>query len=366
MRRGRAFVALAFAAVARPASGAPMGPGVEAAHVLTIDAGTEAYDGVAKTVTNSLRQRVIDADEFAVAGQSPQLVVVAGDAKCAIKRLGRPTLEEDERVFDEACLKKIAARLGARRFFWGFVRPTAGRPSVRLHFWQEGHPDRLAELPYDEYARERVVARLYRKLVSPELVGDLSLSGDVSGDLVVDGRPEGPYVPGVELTLFAGEHAIEVRRGDRVAARTRAKVEVGGRVSARLEPVAELAPSAVHMPNEPPPVKIRPRPSAWPWVLGAAAGAGLAGAGVFWGLRKGERTDLERGCYERDCPPGLEGAADRANLYGTLSAVSLGVGVAAGAGLAAFLLAPSKRPPPVSGAIIPLAGGATAGVAGSF
>lgn len=359
MRRGAALaLGLALAAPAT-ASAAPMGSGAGPVGVYAID-GDRAGEHAAKTLTNVLRQQILDAPDHTLGGESPLLLLTARDLRCRVVSSG-------EWPFDDACLKKLGRFLGMPRFFWGFVSSDGGRLVVRLHLWQEGKPDRVAELPYDAAARGRLVARLYRKLVTPESVGDVSLSGDASGELAVDGRDEGPYAPGVELTLPAGERAIEVRRGDRVVARARVAVEAGGRAEARLEPVVEAAPAPPpgRMPSEPPATVVRPRASAWPWVLGGVGVAGLAGAGVFWGLRSSARADLDGACAGRACLPSERGAADRASHYRTLSAVSLGVGVAAGAGLAAYLLTPGKRPP-VSGAVVPVAGGAAVGVGGSF
>ncbi len=367
MRASR-FAAFALALSASPALGAPIDAGVEPATVLAFqaDAMTDAeLDFAAKSLTNALRQTVLDSPEYTLGGQSPTLYAVAYDINCSLRvARGRPI---DERTFDEACLRKVGKHLETRRFFWGFLAVEGGRPVVRLHLWQQGERDRVASLPYDPSARDRIAERLYRKLVTPEKVGDLALVGAAEGELVVDGKAAGPYAPGVELTLIAGEHAIEVRQGPRVVARASARVAVRERAEVQLKAVAEpvTAPPS-RLPTEPPPVVIRPRPSAWPWVLGGTAGAGLAGAGVFWALHQRERNDLERICRGHDCPPDQEGAADQINRYLTLSAISLGVGVAAGAGLATYLLAPGRRTPPVSGAIIPIAGGMAASVAGSF
>lgn len=368
MKHAAPAVALVVALTAAPARSAPMGSGVEPATVLAFEVDVRAgpeLDLAAKSLTNALRQAVLDSPEYTLGGQSPALFLVARDAGCRLNVA--PGRAIDERTFDEACLRKVGKRLETRRFFWGFLAVEGGQPVARLHLWQQGEPDRVASLPHDPPARDRIAERLYRKLVTPDRVGDVAVSGTFEGELVVDEKAAGSYANGAELTLPDGEHTFEVRQGPRVVARAKVRVAPRGRVDAVLAPVVEPAPSP-HVPpfTEPPAVVVRPRASAWPWVLGGTAAAGLAGAGVFWALRTSERADLERVCYGRDCPPTRESTGDRVNLYRTLSAVSLGVGVVAGAGLAAYLLTPGKRPPPVSGAIVPIVGGAAAGVAGSF
>ncbi|HEU4408219.1 MAG TPA: hypothetical protein VFS43_23355 [Polyangiaceae bacterium] len=364
--RAAPALALASAVAAAPAWAAPMGPGVEAARVLSFhtDSGLEV---VSKTMTNVLRQRVVDGDEFALNALSGTLVETALDAKCSLKGLSRSVAAADEKAFDAACLKRMSAKLGAKNFFWGLVYAEGGTTFVRLHFWRDGL-DRAATLPYDAEQRDRIADRLYRKVVTPNAVGDLKIVGASAGELVVDGRPAGPYVSGVELTLETGEHFLEVRDGQRTLARGRARIEPGGRSEATLMAVAEPAPpvsSPPSRPRDPPPVVVSPRPSAWPWVLGGTAAAGFAGAGAFWVLRSGERRDLEKSCMGKACPPEQDAATGRVNTYATLSAVSLGVGVAAGAGLAAYLLV-AKREPRLVGGVAPVTGGAALSLGGRF
>jgi hypothetical protein len=339
-----------------------MGIGVEPAAVYAIASDLES-DLPAKALTNALRQLVLDGPDFALNTLGGSLVTAALNVKCKMSGKG---ILPDESSFDEKCLAKLGRHISARRFFWGFVTGREGRPVVRLHFWQEGRGDRVATLPYDDSARERVAARLYAKLVTPERVGDLAVVGPAEGELVVDGRAEGTYAPGTELTLIAGEHNLEVRQGPRVVARAHARVVAGAQAAVTLEAVAAPAVAAPLAPvNEPPRVTIRPKPSAWPWVLGGATAAGLAGAGAFWALRAGEASDLSKACADKRCPERDAGAVDRGRTWTALSAASLGVGVAAGAGLAAYLVT-SRRSPPLAGALVPLPGGAAAALSGSF
>lgn len=363
MKRAAGALALAALAWAHRAPAAPIGAGVEPVTVLALEADLE-HDLAAKTLTNALRQRVLDSAEYTIGGESPPLVFVAREAKCPLKApRGQPL---DERAFDELCLKKIGRFLGVHRFFWGFVAPENGKPVARLHLWQEGQAGRSASLPYEPALRDRVAERLYRKLATPERVGDVALLGAFEGELAVDGNAAGPYAGGAELTLLGGGHDLEVREGQKVLAHARVSVEPGGRAKAQLEAVREPPPVTPWRPPNPPPVTITPRSSAWPWVLGGVAGAGLVGAGVFWGLRSGVRSDLKPGCFEGNCPSALRDDVRRGELYSTLAGVSLGVGLAAGAGLTAYLLTP-RRARPVAGVVVmPTPGGAAASLAGGF
>jgi hypothetical protein len=353
---------LALGLAAPRALAAPMGAGVEPVTVLTLEAELE-FDFAAKTFTNALREQVLDAPEYTIGGESPLLYLVAREAKCPLKiARGEPV---GERAFDEPCLRKIAKHLSIKRFFWGFVAAKGGRPVVRLHLWQEGRPGRSASLPYNPDQRARVAERLYRKLVRPTAVGDLVLTGGPSGELFVDGKPAGAYVDGTELTLETGEHVLEVRDGPRVLSRGRTLILPGERSESRMTHVAPPEPPPPQPPyHDPPPITVRPKASAWPWVLGGAAAAGFVGAGTLFALRQGERSDLRATCAGVACPEVERDVVERADLYGTLSVVSLGVGLAAGAGLATYLM--TKRAPRVAGGVAPLAGGAAVSVGGWF
>jgi hypothetical protein len=360
--RRAALLALALGLAGRHADAAPMGVGVEAVGVLSLEADRDS-DLAAKTLTNVLRQAVLDAPEYTLRDDNVSLLLTAIDVKCP---LGGRGMLPDERAFDEACLRKVSKALGMGRFFWGYVTNHAGSTRVSLHFWQQGQGDRAVALPYDAAERERLAGRLYRKLVTPEKVGDVVVAGAFQGELVVDDKAQGAYAPGAELTLPAGEHDVEVRQGPRVVARGRARVAARGQAEVTLEAVAASATTAPIGPvNEPPRVTIRPKASAWPWVLGGTAAVGLAGAGVFWGLRSGEASDLSKACVEKLCPEREGDTVDRARTWTALSAVSLGVGVAAGIGLAAYLLTP-RRAPPVAGIVVPLPGGVAASLSGAF
>jgi hypothetical protein len=363
-------LALALAAPMR-VQAAPMGHGVDPVAVVSLVSDLED-DVASKGLTNALRQQVLDAPEYALWGENPSLFDTAHQVRCRLDAPGG--LVPDERVFDEACLRRMGKHLGVTRFLWGFVTAQSGRPMVRLHFWQQGQGDRAASLPYDPALRTRLAERLYRKLITPEKVGDVAVSGAFQGELVVDGKPQGAYASGAELTLPAGEHDVEVRQGPRVVARGRARVAARASAGVTLEAVAASAVAGPTGPvNEPPRVTIRPKASAWPWVLGGTAAVGLVGAGVFWGLRSNERGDLRQTCDGGICPTDERDAVERGRRYNALAGISLGVGLAAAAGLGVLLLVP-KRPKPVgaprtplvAGAVVPLPGGAAAGVIGRF
>ncbi|HEX7670442.1 MAG TPA: hypothetical protein VF395_12690 [Polyangiaceae bacterium] len=76
--------------------------------------------------------------------------------------------------------------------------------------------------------------------------------------------------------------------------------------------------------------------SALPWIVGGVGVAGLAGAGIFYALRAGAKSDLDNGCRGSVCPESLHSTQDSGKTYSTLTMVSLGVGVV-GVGVATYL-----------------------------
>ncbi len=377
-RRAIALGALG-ATLGAPASGraAPGGQPVVETAVLGLEAeGTNEV--AARLLTGALRQQVLGSEDFALRGESPPLVVKAGEARCPLKRLRRPLREASDRVFDAPCLKRLGQLLGARRFFWGHLYDGGARPLVKLHLWREGEPDRVATLPYDEWARDRVAERLYRKLASPEKVGDVMLTSATlsEGELFVDGKGAGHFAGKVELTLLAGEHTFELRREGKVLEKARARVTARASGEARLEP-AVVAPLPRPAPR---PVRVRPEPNVnnaravWPWVLGGVGVAGLVGAGAFYALYRGEQGELDDTCAPDKSCRGQQGAIDRSRLYSSLSLASIGVGVGAGVGAYVVWRSSARREttgswaaPRAWAGVAPLGlGGAAAFVRGEF
>ncbi|HEU4537006.1 MAG TPA: hypothetical protein VFS00_22950 [Polyangiaceae bacterium] len=372
----QALLPLASGLLPRSLLAAPAGAPV----VQVIELWEPNLDQKAQALTNSLRDVIFDANEFALNTDNPQLLPLAQDAKCDVRGFDGALVEASDRGMSKACLERLGKRLGAKGgYFWGYLYAgEGGRKMVKLHLWQQGE-DRAIALAYDERDRKRLAERLYRHLVSPGKVGDarfVAEGGALRGELSINGLTRGAFDgAAVELTLPLGAVTAEVRSGDRVLARGEGAVTASGVATVRLMPVA--APS--------PPARVEPLagarlsttsavegPSVLPWVFGGVGVVGLAGAGLFYGLRQAERSDLEKACRSEKCPPSQQDAIDRGGQYGALSLVSLGVGVA-GFGVATYLFlregdarSTASRGPRVVGTVQPLAGGVSAGLVGSF
>jgi hypothetical protein len=271
---------LGGATVASPARAAP------AALVNVLELGADFDDmAAAQALTNLLRLRVGDAGDFLLASDNTSFLLVAASVRCDTRGFRSPPLRPDaDASIDARCLRSVGAHLGSKRYFWGHLYH-----GVKLHLWRDERGDAVKALPYDETTRERLVERLYLHLVRPEEAADVKVSGpaDAGGELYVDGRGQGAYTSGLELTLRAGEHAFELRRENKAVARAKAAVVAGRSTEVRLETVARTD-VAIERPEPPPSFVIAPPSGMWKRPAGFAAlgvGAVLVGTGVFASLR---------------------------------------------------------------------------------
>ncbi|HEU4406188.1 MAG TPA: hypothetical protein VFS43_13065 [Polyangiaceae bacterium] len=409
-RRPRApFVPAAAAALAsalaalspRPALAAPPGEGHESLYVLQL-ADHDALEP-AKALSAALRHRVNESKDFALGNSTSSLEALA--SRCAKAPL--VSAAGGFREPSRPCQEQIGTqlRLGALMpkppYVWGLLYRSPSPPKrlvLRVHLWREGQEDALVEQPYDESLvdpKSPALVDLSDYLLQRLLYGDeiararVIAPGGLGGELWVDGEAKGRIEPGAprEIALRRGDHAFEVRSGGRVVGSARQALGPG--------PVTELAiapagpPAGGAAPAEAP---AEPRPaaavdaeggagasggSALPWVVGGVGAAALAASGIFFIQERQASNELEDLCA-RQCPPRAQEDIDRSKLYGLLWPVSLGVGVA-GLGAAAYLFltddekpagagARARAPSPwrVTGTLHPIAGGAAAGLRGSF
>jgi hypothetical protein len=381
---------LLFSALSYPrgASAAEPGLGHESLHVLRlVERGAPAQ---ARAMTAALKTRVLALPDYALANSDLSFEPLA--ARCHKGPLfsadGSPAGQ-----LSAACLAQIGTFLQERRFaqkapfLWGVVARKAGGEAVtlRLHLWREGAADATVELSYPPTLDEAAAPALddlaewalLRLLRGEAQVGRVRVhaADGATGTLFVDGAPRGVLAAGGEraLALALGSHAFELRRDGAVVARGTRQVNGGEDGALTLTPTAPpssprpLAPLALDQRTTPAPASA---PSALPWVFFGVGAAGLVGAGVFFGLRQGLESDLDELC-RTDCPPRARSDVDRANRYGTLSLVSLGVG-AASVGIGTFLLlrgspSPSSSATRANGlTATPTAGGLALGWRGSF
>ncbi|HVU03383.1 MAG TPA: hypothetical protein VHE30_16600 [Polyangiaceae bacterium] len=216
---------------------------------------------------------------------------------------------------------------------------------------QQGLPD-LAAITQ---ARQALEARI------PKLVIRRG-QGTETAHVELDGVELGEAQIGQPLAVDPGPHAIVVKLGGDKQFTQSALVKEADTAEVTLVAPAEGAAE----PTGPAPGPgggsavvdtgaNAPKASVLPWVVGGVGVAGLIGAGVFYGLRAGAKSDLDDKCRGNVCPESLKGTEDKGKLYSTLSVVSLGVGVV-GVGVATYLFVSGsgKEKPPSTALRLPV------------
>jgi hypothetical protein len=216
--------------------------------------------------------------------------------------------------------------------------------------WEAGRYPEAAEA-YDQFLDEapandpnRAEVEKARKDVLPK-VGtlDVRVVGGGTAAFILDGKSiDAPHPE--RIRVEPGVHAVEGVGAGGLRGRQLANVLAGATVVVELTlGVMNNAPAAA------PPAAAQEQPhkkidlstsTPLPWIVAGVGAAGLVTSGVFYFVLRGNAvSDLEKTCFGDVCPDSSQDTIDRANTFGLISAISLGVGIAGvGAGVALFVL----------------------------
>ncbi len=170
--------------------------------------------------------------------------------------------------------------------------------------------------------------------------------------VLLDGVKIGAAVAGTPMPIDPGAHVVDATaRGFQafsasfdIAERETKTVEIVLQPVAAPPPAASSAPSAAILP----PAGAQsptPRSNVVPYIVGGAGLASLAASSVFYLLRSGTMSDLDKVCGANrdDCPKNSETTFNRGKSYTTVANITLAVGVLAlGAGTVLYFTNPSK------------------------
>lgn len=181
-------------------------------------------------------------------------------------------------------------------------------------------------------------------------------SGAEAAEVAIDGVSVGDQVIGTPMPTDPGPHTIEAkapgfkpfRKSLRLAEQQTETVELV------LEPEPVPPPGAAGTGG----VRASGRSPVFGYVIGGIGIASLGASGIFFGLRAGKISDLDKACPNRTCPSSEQQSdIDAGKLYTTIANVTLAVGIAAVAGGVVLVLTsgPSSEP---SVALAPAPGGA--------
>jgi hypothetical protein len=184
-------------------------------------------------------------------------------------------------------------------------------------------------------------------------------SGAEAASVAVDGVSLGDQVIGTPMPTDPGPHIVEGKAPGFKPFRK--SVRVAEQQSETVEVVLEPEPVAPPVAGGAGPVRATPgRSPIYGYVIGGIGVASLGASGVFFGLRAGKISDLDKVCPppERQCPSHAQQSdIDAGKRYTTFANVTLAVGVAAVAGGLVLVLTsgPSTE---TSVALAPAPGGA--------
>jgi hypothetical protein len=253
-----------------------------------------------------------------------------------------------------ALLKDVAAVKSTPqvRFNIALCEEKLGRLVAALGDYELAAADARAERA--EQVAEEVEARLenLRQRI-PKLTVKRG-AGAEAAIIAVDGVSVGDQVIGMPMPTDPGPHTVEAKAPGFKPFRK--SVRVAEQQSETIEITLDAEP--------PPPVALGPagarsegRSRLPGYVIGGIGVASLGASAVFFGLRAGTISDLDKACPERQCQPSSQSDIDAGKMYTTVANVTLAVGVAAVAGGLVLVLTsgPSSEP---SVALAPAPGGA--------
>jgi PEGA domain len=191
---------------------------------------------------------------------------------------------------DAGCQKKIADKIGTKRYIWGTLTKSGKKEVVAiLRLWESGEQKRDTEVHYASNLTDpsddtllAVAADAFARLTG-EATGIVVVNaGNVNGTVYVDGKEVGDLTDGrTELTLPSGDHKVVVRATGYNDAIGTITVRAGASTDITLNPTPTSSGS-----DGSNPIHDKGKPGNTKKVLGYAAvgvgGALVAVGGYFW------------------------------------------------------------------------------------
>jgi hypothetical protein len=251
-------------------------------------------------------------------------------------------------------LKEVAAVKGTPqvRFNIALCEEKLGRLVAALGDYELAAADARAE--HAEQVAEEVEGRLE---ALRQRIPKLTLKRGAGADaaiIAVDGVSIGDQVIGTPMPTDPGPHTVEAKAPGFKPFRS--SIRVAEQQSEVVEIVLEAEP--------PPPVANGGRGASQGgrspvagYIVGGIGIASLGASGIFFGLRAGKISDLDKACPNHQCKPESQSDIESGKTYTTIANVTLAVGLAAVAGGVVLVLTsgPSNEP---SVALAPAPGGA--------
>jgi hypothetical protein len=254
----------------------------------------------AQAITEALRNAVDRKPGFALAEGEYSLEVMTVALRCPDPP-------------DQACLARIARKIGAERYIWGNLRKEPKhKVALHLSYWENGSNQRDATLSYgaslhdaSDDALQRIANEVVDRLLGPAQGTLVLRMGKLDGEVFINGESKGKLVGGrAQLDLLAGDVEVRVAAEGYRDAQTVAQITAGGTTDVTLEPVA-LDRERME-PGQPVETSRRGSHKVVGYVfLGAGAAVAIAG-GILWWSSSTQNTNQDYQDYRAQVPKGVD------------------------------------------------------------
>jgi hypothetical protein len=223
------------------------------------------------------------------------------------------------------------------------------------------------------WVRARQDAELEIEAIKPRLAWlTINVSGPNNLAVSLDDKDVPQAALGVRRAADPGERVVRVSAPGFLKREERLTLAEGEEKS--IDIALELDPdAAVRLEDEPNKPDNTPvtgsgsgRDHTLSYVLWGVGGAGIAFGAVTGVLFLGKRSDLNAACPGGKCPESQQADVDKYNLYGVLSPIGFGVGIAAATTGTVLFLTGRNEPTASRPFVRPYAGPGSLGVYGRF
>ena len=160
----------------------------------------------AQALTIALKRAVTRAEGFALGKGDFSLEVLSLALNCEIPP-------------SDSCQKKIADKVGVKRYIWGTLEVKGKEAVAELHLWEDGSEKRATTLRYASNLTDpsddtllQIAEGGFAELMGATQGVLVVTAGNVSGEVFIDGEKVGLITDGrTELTVAPGQHQVLVR-----------------------------------------------------------------------------------------------------------------------------------------------------------
>jgi hypothetical protein len=242
----------------------------------------------AQALTIALKRAVTRAEGWSLAKGDYSLEVLSAAMNC-------PSLP------DEACLKKIQAKVGSKRFVWGTLEIQGKETVAHLRLWEDNTNKRETTVRYSanltdasDDALLTIAENAFAQLTGAAQGVLVVNAPNVSGQVYVDGQNMGTLSDGrLELTIPSGRHEVRVVASGHDDAVGSVEIRPGSSTELTLQPTPAASGRVDSRRVEPPPADTESKTSTQKIIgyAGIAVGGAIALVGGYFWLNTAFNSD---------------------------------------------------------------------------